>query len=169
MLLNVLYPRCHHSKTICCSRQDCGQVSVYGKHFDNTQWEKWTDANDTENGTCEFCGLTMKPAKGIPKQKRLQFHILRRCPKYRQQCDADLGQSSPALPRPPSGRAAAPQPPRPSTSTTATVRPQPLTSQLEERERADMERARLKPKPIACKKKKGNIHVFSCLQCNIFC
>ena len=51
---------------------------MYGKHFNNTHWEKWTDANDTENGTCEFCGLTMRPAKGIPKQKRLQFHILRR-------------------------------------------------------------------------------------------
>ena len=33
-------------------------------------------------GECEFCGMKMRPASGIPRNKRLQFHILRRCPKY---------------------------------------------------------------------------------------
>ena len=71
-------------------------VALFGKHFDRNEWDAWTGANDTENGTCYFCGVEMGPDRGIPKHQRL--HILRRCPKYRLQSESETRQ--PDLPVP---------------------------------------------------------------------
>ena len=78
-VVNVSIP-----SSILCNEQNCDHVCVYGKHFDSSKWDAWAAANDTANGTCEFCGMRMGAARGIPKQQRLQFHILRRCQKYKQ-------------------------------------------------------------------------------------
>ena len=79
---------------------------------------------------CEFCGLQMGPASGIPRTQRLQFHILRRCPKY-----------VPAAPTTPPVAV----PSQPTTHAGST----PASSSIGQSVVARM------PKPVQCKKKAG--------------
>ena len=147
-------------------------MSIYGKHFDQTQWDAWTAANDTENGVCEFCGVAMGPARGIPKHQRLQFHILRRCPRYRNRSERPAAAASTTSTPPRAAASTTSTPPRAAASTTSTppraASPQPALS-MESRPAATMPRSapaptappveedhvRLKPKPVNCKKKLG--------------
>ena len=93
-----------------------------------------TQTNYNFLGVCEFCGLEMGPMTGIPKSKRLQYHILRKCKKY-----------------PPS---------RPATSTATPPPTMPVphtgTSAADQAyQNFRTQRDAVKPKPKICKKKKG--------------
>ena len=82
----------------------------------------------------------MKPISGVPKKKRLQFHILRRCPKYR--LSASFSSALPSTPSP-----AVPPIERPSLSDMPTSRlSQPVASETRQTKR---------PMPVTCKKKIG--------------
>ena len=117
-------------KTINCEATKCQHVVIYGKHFDTDAWNMWTAANDTVNGDCEFCGLAMGPTRGVPKHQRLQHHILRKCTKYLN--TPEKTQPSISQPLPPSS------PPSPAAPPSYVNR-----------------RNAVKPKPVTCKKKKG--------------
>ena len=130
--------------TLLCSEDACAHVVQYGKHFDKELWDRWTAANDTVTGTdmikvikypksqltgeYEFCGLKMAPTRGVPKNQRLQYHVLRKCYKYQQVCSSPFSTAAPT--QPPSNGLPGP-------------------SYVECRDA-------VKPKPVMCKKKKGD-------------
>ena len=84
-------------------------------------------------GTCEFCGLMMGPASGIPRNKRLQFHILRRCQKYVQTTTIPSASFAQVPVRGSAQPSPAPAPSAP---------PPPVPGSV-------------RPEPVVCKKKKG--------------
>ena len=84
-------------------------------------------------GTCEFCGLMMGPASGIPRNKRLQFHILRRCEKYVQTTTIPSASFAQVPVRGSAQPCPAPAPSAP---------PPPVPGSV-------------RPEPVVCKKKKG--------------
>ena len=86
-----------------------------------------------------YCGVSMQPMPGIPRHKRLQFHILRRCAKYRTQSGTTLT-ARPAMP-PPAKPTSTARPP-----TARPSRPTPASS----------EPASRKPRPVVCKKRAGD-------------
>ena len=127
---------------------------LYGKHFDEQAWFRWTAANDTVSGECEFCGVSMGPMKGVAKHMRLQHHILRKCAKYMPA--SPTSPASPASAMPPTALLpAAPPPPQP-----APIQPPPSgQAQPSISEYARMRNA-VKPKPVMCKKKAGKHNYF---------
>ena len=69
-----------------------------------------TQTNYNFLGVCEFCGLEMGPMTGIPKSKRLQYHILRKCKKYPPSRPAtSTATPPPTMPVPHTGTSAADQ------------------------------------------------------------
>ena len=130
--------------TINCTTARCQHMVLYGKHFDEQAWFRWTAANDTVSGECEFCGVSMRPIQGVPKHMRLQHHILRKCAKYMPASPTSLPGEVPrrtALPAAPTPTLADPTQPTPSGHS----------------EYARMRNA-VKPKPVICKKKAGKSH-----------
>ena len=67
--------------TINCTPDQCQHMVLYGKHFDEQAWFRWTSANDTISGKCEFWEVSMGPMNFVAKHMRLQHHILRTCAK----------------------------------------------------------------------------------------
>ena len=98
-----------------------------------------TQTNYNFLGVCEFCGLEMGPMIGIPKSKRLQYHILRKCKKY-----------PPSIPA--TSRTTPPPPPPPPTMP---VPPTGSSDTVEANKSYRTQRDSVKPKPKVCKKKKG--------------
>ena len=84
-------------------------------------------------GECEFCGLKMGPTSGIPRNQRLQHHILRKCYKYTHSTSV-----APAIPTTPS-------PMQSSSSSSSSELSIAGASSTQSR----------KPRPINCHKKKG--------------
>ena len=118
--------------------------------------------------------MKMGPASGIPRNKRLQFHILRRCPKYAshaaQSNSPDVPPNNPTSLHTPavstaisSGQLLHPAsssvslaPPSQTTTSTSTSQPTgPATSS------AAQARPTKRPRPVLCKKKAGNLRVLS--------
>ena len=74
----------------------------------------------------------MKATAGIPKKQRLQYHVLRRCSKYKDMLEVTRRQEGP----PPQQRPASPSP-----VPQVTARPSTASQ---------------RPKPVKCKKAKGD-------------
>ena len=124
---------------------------LYGKHFDEQAWFRWTAANDTVSGECEFCGVSMGPMKGVAKHMRLQHHILRKCAKY-----MPASPIFPASSMPPTALLpAVPPPPQLAPPSPPSSQAQPFISEY-----ARMRYA-VKLKPVMVKKKTGKYNCFN--------
>ena len=92
----------------------------------------------------------MQPTPGIPRNRRLQHHILRRCSKYK---DVTLAASSPVLQMPPPQAPASTAPPpaiapRPPASMSPASRAPPASP-------APVPPSTARPTPVICKKRSG--------------
>ena len=135
----------------------------YGDRYCWSIFVIYSSTNLFYAGECEFCGMKMGPASGIPRNKRLQFHILRRCPKYAALSSGPLvSTSSTAMsirrptqltqPSHPAACSVSLAPPSQATPSTSTSQPTcPATSS------ADQARPTMRPRPVLCKKKSGDL------------